>query len=60
MQPKDINYLLGRQQLLLQAQALAIRFPEMGITINELALQPFDELEGNLAFLRNIYVERES
>jgi hypothetical protein len=50
--------LLSWQSLLVQAQALAAKFPQTGLNPDKLVLLPFDELRGVTAFLRRINAER--
>jgi hypothetical protein len=46
------------QLLLQQAQALAARLPDMGVSPDSLALLPLDHLAGTAAFLKRKYAER--
>jgi len=48
------------QQLLAQAQALAARLPGMGLDPDKLALLPFDDLVGVLAFLNQLKTEKKT
>jgi len=47
------------QYILIQTQALAARLPEAGLSPDNLALLPLDELLGTLAYLRRLFAERE-
>jgi len=47
------------QMLLQQAQALAVRLPDMGLNPDKLALLPLNDLLGVAAFLKRKYAERE-
>jgi len=58
MQPDNSNYFLAWQHVLAQAQALAARLPETGLNPDKLALLPFNELVGSLAFLKRSYAEK--
>lgn len=59
MQLNNINHLHLWQPLLLQAQALAARLPDMGLNPDKLALLPLDDLLGVAVFLKRKYAERE-
>jgi hypothetical protein len=59
MNDDTASVMVGWQQILEQAQALAARLPEIGLSPDKLALLPFDELLGILAFLKRLYAERE-
>ena len=48
------------QQLLIQAQTLAARLPGVGLEPDKLALLPFDDLVGVLAFLKRFNAEKEA
>ena len=48
------------QQILEEAQALAARLPEAGLSPDNLALLPLDKLLGTLAFLKRYSAEREA
>jgi hypothetical protein len=48
------------QQLVIQAQQMALKMPELGINVDALAYQPLDELTGIIAFLKRRYAEKES
>tara|TARA_R110002050_G_scaffold57423_5_gene129279 strand:+ start:199970 stop:200152 length:183 start_codon:yes stop_codon:yes gene_type:complete len=47
------------QQVLDQAQSLAVRLPEIGLNPDKLASLTLDELVGVLAFLKRSYAEQE-
>lgn len=59
MQLNNINHLHHWQPLLLQAQALAARLPDMGLNPEKLALLPLNDLLGVAAFLKRKYAELE-
>lgn len=48
------------QQLVNQAQELAIKMPGLGLTPDTLLVMPIEQLTGVLAFLKRSYAERES
>lgn len=48
------------QRLVIQAQELALKMPELGLNIDDLPTLPFDEVISILAFLKRLYAERES
>lgn len=50
--------LLTRQDLILQTQELAARYPETGINLNKLAAFPFNHLEGIFNYLKLLHFER--
>jgi len=58
MQLNNINHLTAWQHILIQAQALAARLPEIGLNPDKLALIPLDDLVGVLAFLKRSYAEK--
>ncbi len=47
------------QALLQQAQSLAARLPDTGLTPDKMALLPLDDLAGTLAYLKRLKAERE-
>jgi hypothetical protein len=47
------------QTLLTQSKTLAARLPDTGINLENLALLPFDDLVGTLAYLKRQKAERE-
>ncbi len=55
MQIHSINHPLAWQHVLRQAQQLAARLPETGLNPDKLALLPFNDLIGTLAFLKRSY-----
>lgn len=58
MQINNINHLLAYKQLLVQVQELAAKLPDTGISSDDLALLPFDDLIGTLSYLKHLYAER--
>jgi len=60
MQLNNINHLPQWQHILQQAQALAARLPDMGITPDELTTYSLDDLLGTAAFLKGKSAEREA
>lgn len=48
------------QQLVNQAQELAIKMPGLGLNPYSLLVMPIEQLTGVLAFLKRSYAERES
>jgi len=60
MKFNNINHQHHWQPLLQQAQALAARLPDMGITPDELTSYALDDLLGTAAFLKRKYAEREA
>jgi hypothetical protein len=59
VQLNNINHLHLWQPLLLQAQALAARLPDMGLNPDKLALLPLNDLLGVAAFLKRKSAARE-
>ena len=59
MKLNNINHLHHWKLLLIQAQALAARLPDMGLNPDKLALLSLDDLLGVAAFLKRKYAERE-
>jgi len=54
----DHNYqLVMWQNLVIQAQELALKMPETGLNPDAMSMLPFDHLIGVLAFLKRISVE---
>jgi hypothetical protein len=58
MQPNNINDFLAWQYILTQAQALASRLPEIGLSPDKLTSLPLNELVGVLVFLKRSYAEK--
>lgn len=48
------------QQLVNQAQELAMKMPGLGLNPDTLLVMPIEQLTGVLAFLKRSYAERES
>jgi hypothetical protein len=54
----NINDFLAWQHILMQAQVLASRLPEIGLSPDKLTSLPLNELVGVLAFLKRSYAEK--
>jgi len=57
----DHNYqFILWQQLVVQAQELALKMPEMGLNPDDMPMLPLEKLRGILAFLRRVSEENKA